>query len=117
MESKYRDDGNGAYWDGTPEEEQVYLADPARIVSELTAALESHYDAAAQQRSYDNRFTCALRAGYLGPFQSEGVSFAVWMDTCNAYAYTVMAAVQAGTRLVPTTTELISELPVLVWEA
>lgn len=23
--SKYRDDGNGIYWDGTPEEEQAYL--------------------------------------------------------------------------------------------
>jgi hypothetical protein len=87
------------------------------IIAELTSALESHYDAVAQERRYDNRLTCALRAGYVGPFQAEGQAFAVWMDTCNAYGYQVMQDVLAKLRPVPTAEELIAELPVMIWPA
>lgn len=85
------------------------------IVAALTAALEAHYDSKARERKYDNRLTCALRAGYPGPFQAEGTAFAVWMDTCNAYAYQVMADCQNNLRAIPTAAELIAELPELVW--
>jgi len=89
---------------------------PPPTVADFVAALEAHYDAKAQERSYDNRLTCALRAGYPGPFQGEGTAFAVWMDTCNAYAYTVLDSVQAGQRAMPATpAALIAELPALVW--
>lgn len=89
----------------------------AAIQRDLTAELESHYDKTAQQRRYDNRLTCALRAGYAGPFQAEGQAFAIWMDTCNAYAYQVMADCLAGTRPAPTAAELIAELPPMLWPA
>ena len=85
------------------------------IIAELTAALESHYNATAQERRYDNRITCALRAGYAGPFQAEGQAFAVWMDTCNAYGYQVMEDVLAGQHTIPAPEELIAELPVFTW--
>lgn len=85
------------------------------IIISLTAALEAHYDATAQQRRYDTRYTCTLRAGYPGPFHTEGLAFATWMDTCNAYAYQVMADVQDGQRAIPTAAELIAELPAMVW--
>lgn len=88
---------------------------PEQIVAEYTAVLERHYDTKAGERRYDNRFTCALRAGYAGPFQAEGATFALWMDNCNAYAYSVMAAVQAGTRQMPSIEQLINELPALAW--
>lgn len=45
MESKYRDDGNGVYWDGTPEEEQAYLTDPVRLREEAKQARQSTVDA------------------------------------------------------------------------
>jgi len=85
------------------------------IVADLTSDLERHYDAMAQARRYDNRFTCALRAGYVGPFQVEGIAFAQWMDTCNAYGYQVMADCLAGQRTIPTADQLIAELPPMVW--
>ena len=85
------------------------------IIAELTQVIEAHYDAIAQTKRYDNRFTCALRAGYTGPFQAEGVAFAQWMDTCNAYGYQVMADCLAALRPVPTEAELIAELPPIVW--
>lgn len=83
--------------------------------AEYTAALEAHYDAVAQQKRYDSRYTCALRAGYAGPFQAEGTAFAVWMDNCNAMAYQILADVLNGVRAAPTIDQLISELPVISW--
>lgn len=83
----------------------------AEIIAAITRDLEAYYDTVAQRRRYDNRLTCALRAGYPGPFQTEGQTFAVWMDNCNAYAYQVMADVQAGKRGIPTSSQLIAEFP------
>jgi len=85
------------------------------IIVDLTKALEDHYDSKAREKRYDNRLTCALRAGYTGPFQADGMAFAQWMDSCNAYGYQVMADCLAGARLVPAPEELIAELPVLTW--
>lgn len=88
----------------------------AALVARFTAELEAHYDAKARERRYDTRYTCALRAGYAGPFQAEGAAFAQWMDACNAHAYTVLAQVQAGQRPMPASPQaLIDELPALVW--
>ncbi len=90
--------------------------EPADPVAVFTAALERWYDRVAQARRYDNRYTCALRAGYAGPFQAEGAAFAAWMDTCNAHAYGVMAAVQAGQRAMPESpAALVAELPTPPW--
>ena len=87
----------------------------ADIILALTSALERMYDAEAQSRRYDNRFTCALRAGYPGPFQSEGLAFASWMDSCNALGYQVMAECQAGTRAIPTEEEFLGLMPRMEW--
>lgn len=84
-------------------------------LGEYISAMEEHYDTKAQERRYDNRLTCAIRAGYAGPFQAEGTAFAIWMDTCNALGYQIMAAVMTGARTPPTIGELISELPALMW--
>lgn len=88
---------------------------PAQIESEYTAHLEVFYDSKAKERRYDNRITCALRAGYPGPFQPEGLAFALWMDDCNRHCYGVMEDVVAGERPLPSKAELIAELPMLEW--
>ena len=87
----------------------------AQLLQQFIAAMEYHYDLVAQRKQYDNRLTCALRAGYQGPFQSEGQTFAVWMDTCNLYGYQEMDKVLNGLRPMPTVSELIAELPVAPW--
>lgn len=79
------------------------------------AALEARYDLVARQRRYDDRKTCALRAGYAGPFQVEGTAFAIWMDEQNVYAYAQLDAVLAGEREKPTPDELVAELAPMVW--
>ena len=68
-----------------------------------------------QAKKYDNRLTCTLRAGYAGPFQSEGLAFATWMDACNAHGYTEMEKVMTGQHPMPTVEELIAELPTPPW--
>jgi len=79
------------------------------------AALESHYDAVAQSRRYDNRLACALRAGYPGPFQAEALAFAQWMDNCNATAYQYMLDVEAGKLERPTIAGMLKLVPDIVW--
>lgn len=89
---------------------------PPPTVADFDAALTRHLDATAQARRYDNRITCALRAGYPGPFQAEGQAFALWMDACNLAAYTLLAEVQAGARPLPENAQvLIEALPLMVW--
>lgn len=74
------------------------------------------FDTTAQSRNYDNRITCALRAGYPGPFHDEGVAFATWMDNQNAKAYTLLSQVGAGTMPMPSSVaEALALLDPMVW--
>jgi len=85
-------------------------------IAEIVRAMEALFDATAQSRRYDNRVTCAMRAGYVGPFQAEGLAFASWMDASNAAAYQMLAQVQAGTMTMPATTaDALALLPEMVW--
>lgn len=101
-----------------------YRVDPADLTQEqrdaillarYEAALTAHLDAVAQSRRYDNRVTCALRAGYPGPFQAEGAAFAAWMDQCNALGYQVLAEIRSGARQLPTIEEFIAMMPEMTW--
>lgn len=85
------------------------------MLNKFITAMESHYDAVAQAKNYDTRYTCALRAGYASAFQTEGIAFATWMDECNVYGYTEMEKVQQGIRPMLTVDELIAELPEPPW--
>jgi len=100
-----------ANWDGPIPGPLVALP----TVDEYTQALTEMLDAAAQARRYDNRITCALRAGYPGPFNAEGTAFAQWMDSCNALAYQMMHDVQMGTRPQPSMSEFLAAFPAMVW--
>lgn len=91
---------------------------PPLTPADIVKAMEALFDATAKANHYDNRFTCALRAGYPGPFQAEGKAFGEWMDGCNALAYQMLAQVQAGTRQMPATKEeALALLPAMVWPA
>lgn len=103
----------GSDWVSKPDR---YVERVMPTVASLTQALTDHLDATAQQRRYDNRITCMVRAGFVGPFQAEGIAFATWCDTCNAAAYMLLAEVEAGTRPMPTSNQaLIDAMPLMVW--
>lgn len=108
------------YEDMIAEVEVTYVPPAPPSIEEqiavFDAALVAHLDATARERRYDNRITCALRAGYPGPFQAEGIAFASWMDQCNALAYQLLAEVFAGTRPLPESPQaLIDLMPAMVW--
>jgi hypothetical protein len=105
--------GIGWLWDG---ERFTPPSPPALTVADFEAALDAHLDAKAQERRYTDRFTCALRAGFPGPYQAEGAAFAAWMDQCNAQAYALLMAVQSGERPAPASVqEFVGGLPELEW--
>lgn len=81
----------------------------------LEAAVDKHIDGTAQAKGYDNRVTCALRAGYPNPWQTECLAFGQWMDSCYAKCFDVVAEVESGTRTIPTVKQLIEELPAMAW--
>jgi len=87
----------------------------AQIEAEYRSALNSHYNSVANEKQYDSYITCALRAGYAGPYQAEGAAFGIWMDEQNVYAFAQIEAIIAGTRTAPTKEEFISELSPMVW--
>lgn len=89
---------------------------PPLTPADIETALDALFDTTAQSRKYDNRITCALRAGYPGPFHAEGAAFATWMDTCNATGYALLAQVQAGTMAMPVSVSAaLALLPTMVW--
>ena len=91
---------------------------PPLTPADIVTAMDALFNAVAQAKNYDNRLTCALRAGYPGPFRDEGVAFATWMDGCNALAYQMLTEVQAGTLTMPATTDqALALLPEMVWPA
>lgn len=91
-------------------------ANMSNLISQYEQALTNHLDTTAQTKKYDNRITCALRAGYSGPFQAEGQAFAQWMDSCNALAYQWLSEIKSGTKpMFNSTSEFIENLPKIVW--
>lgn len=84
-------------------------------VSDYVLAMEAMFDAKAKERSYDTRYTCALRAGYPSPFQAEGLAFATWMDTCNGIGLQLLNDFQSGKIPPLTIPELLASLPELEW--
>lgn len=84
-------------------------------MADYDKAMTDLFDTTAQTKHYDNRITCALRAGYSGPFQPEGVAFAQWMDACNEAGYQIMAQVLAGQITQPSVAELLALFPAIVW--
>ncbi len=97
------------------DEELAALRAPttAQRIAEYTVALQAHMDSIAQAHGYDSIYTAALRAGFTGPFQAEGVAFAQWMDACWANALTQLANYQASPKTIPALETIISLLPVL----
>lgn len=84
-------------------------------IASYESALDMHLDSKAKERRYNDRFTCALRAGFAGPYQAEGIAFAQWMDQCNSYAYAQIQLIESGQRQMPSVDEFLAELPLFEW--
>ncbi len=101
-------------YEPVPEEPPPPLT-PERIKQELTFSVQRHLDATAANMGYDNIYTACTYADEpaVPLFQQEGQALRAWRSLVWAHCHTVMAAVAAGQRAVPTSEELIAELPAL----
>lgn len=87
-----------------------------QIVAQYVAAVQKHLDDFARTRGYDGIMSAATYATSTVPkFKAEGQYAVEARDATWAKCYEVMAAVEAGSRPMPTIDELFAELPVLTW--
>lgn len=93
----------------------THIPTQAEQFKSIERAIEQHMDAVAQADSWDNRWTCVARAGYVNPWQAKGIKFGQWMDACWAIAIQAQIDVISGTRTMPTPEQAVAELPVMVW--
>ena len=89
---------------------------PEQIIAQYTGAVQQHLDAFARTLNYDGILSAATYATSTVPkFKAEGKYAVEARDSTWAKCYEVLAAVEAGSRPMPTLEELIAELPVLTW--
>ena len=92
---------------------------PDDLKASLINAVQAHLDAGAQALGYDDIKTAATYAGEAAVprFQQEGAALRAWRSYCWDYCQSVMDAVTAGDRAIPSPAELVNELPAFIWEA
>lgn len=87
-----------------------------QIIAQYTAAVQKRLDDFARTRNYDGIMSAATYATSTVPtFKAEGQYAVEARDATWAKCYEVLAAVEAGSRPIPTLDELLAELPVLEW--
>ena len=86
------------------------------IKAAVTALVQERLDAFAASRGYDGILSaCTYATSTVPKFQSEGLVSVNARDATWAACYAVLAAIQAGERLMPTMAEFVAELPTLEW--
>lgn len=91
---------------------------PSQVIAEFTAAIQQRLDDFARTRKYDGILSLASYATDPDPkFAAEGKYGVDARSATWAKSYEIMAAVQAGTRPMPTLEQILSELPALSWPA
>lgn len=89
---------------------------PEQIIAQYTDGVQQHLDTFARTRNYDGILSAATYATSQVPkFKTEGQYAVEARDATWAKCYEILAAVEAGSRPMPTLDELLAELPVLTW--
>ena len=73
-------------------------------------AVQNMLDNAAKAKGYDSILSACSYAAYPNPFQAEGQEFVAWRGAVWAKCYEILGEVEAGTRPVPTVSELLAEI-------
>ena len=94
--------------------------DPAKAkqaaFEKYVAEIQKRLDDFARTRNYDGILSAATYAtSAAAKFKTEGQYAVEARDLTWAKGYEILAAVEAGTRPLPTLDELAAELPALVW--
>lgn len=104
----------------TPEEEAEFeasrLPDPLAVQQATITAIQNLLDTTAQAHGYDHIVSTISYVGSAIPkWNAEGVRAKAWRDECWYAAYLIQEAVKAGTRPLPTSAEVLAEMPAADW--
>lgn len=89
---------------------------PEQIITQYTAGVQQHLDTFARTLGYDGIMSaCTYATSTVPKFKAEGQYAMEARDATWVKCYEVLAAVEAGSRPMPTLEELLTELPVLTW--
>jgi len=88
---------------------------PEKIQQILVSAVQLWLDSEARKYGYDDIKSAVTYAEEpeVVKFQAEGKAFRKWRSAVWAACYTIMDDVLAGKREIPSTAELMKELPIL----
>ena len=87
-----------------------------QLFANLNAATQQRLDAFAQTRGYAGILSAVSYAGSTsGKYKAEGQYATAARDNTWAKRDEIFAAVEAGTRSMPTLDEFLAELPALTW--
>lgn len=105
----------------TDENGRPILQDPPpptieQIIAQYDAAVQQRLDDFAKTRNYSGIMSaCTYATSTVPKFKAEGQYAVEARDATWAKCYEVLAAVEAGSRPMPTLDELLADLPVLAW--
>ena len=88
-----------------------------QIIARMESMVQRHLDSVVGDRGYDSIYTACTYADEpaVAKFQAEGIAARRWRSQVWAYCHQVLDDVLAGRRAMPT--DLIAELPQIVWPA
>lgn len=87
-----------------------------KIIADFAQSVQQHLDDFARTLGYDGIMSaCTYATSTVPKFNAEGQYAVEARDATWAKCYEVLAAVEAGSRPMPTLEELLTELPVLTW--
>ena len=79
-------------------------------------AVQSHLDETAQERGYDNTYTCLSYMNSTDEkWNRESNAFNAWRDSVWHKAHEILDAVMCGAIPQPTVEEVIAQLPKIAW--
>lgn len=87
-----------------------------KIIADFAQSVQQHLDDFARTLGYDGIMSaCTYATSTVPKFKAEGQYAVEARDATWVKCYEVLAAVEAGSRPMPTLEELLTELPVLTW--
>jgi hypothetical protein len=78
----------------------------------MTTVVQNYLDEIAQQYGYDSILSACLYSASSNSYQQEGISFLNWRSACWQVAISILNDVENNIRTIPTSQELINELPI-----
>lgn len=103
-------------WSKLETKEDKLVKELESVKAKFTMFIQSYMDAQAKMRGYDGILSLCTYATSTNPkFAGEGQAGVIFRDQCWTEGYAILAEVESGQRAIPTESELLAALALLVW--